>query len=32
MSFLTRRGEGPGSRYAGQPMHVLAGQDGQLLP
>jgi hypothetical protein len=29
MSFLTRRGEGPGFRYAGQPMHVLAGQDGQ---
>lgn len=29
MSFLTRRGEGPSFRYAGQPMHVLAGQDGQ---
>jgi mannose-6-phosphate isomerase-like protein (cupin superfamily) len=29
MSFLTRRGEGPSFSYAGQPMHVLAGQDGQ---
>jgi mannose-6-phosphate isomerase-like protein (cupin superfamily) len=29
MSFLTRRGEGPSFRYAGQPMHVLAGQDRQ---
>ncbi len=29
MSFLTRRGQGPSFRYAGQPMHVLAGQDGQ---
>ena len=29
MSFLTRRGEGPSFRYAGQPMHILAGQDGQ---
>jgi mannose-6-phosphate isomerase-like protein (cupin superfamily) len=29
MSFLTRRGEGPSFRYAGQPVHVLAGQDGQ---
>lgn len=29
MSFLTRRGEGPSFRYAGRPMHVLAGQDGQ---
>lgn len=29
MSFLTRRGEGPSFRYAGQPIHVLAGQDGQ---
>lgn len=29
MSFLTRRGEGPSFRYAGQPMHVLAGQDGR---
>jgi mannose-6-phosphate isomerase-like protein (cupin superfamily) len=29
MSFLTRRGEGPSFRYAGQPMYVLAGQDGQ---
>jgi mannose-6-phosphate isomerase-like protein (cupin superfamily) len=29
MSFLTRRGEGPGFSYAGQPVHVLAGQDGQ---
>ena len=29
MSFLTRRGEGPSFRYAGQPVQVLAGQDGQ---
>jgi hypothetical protein len=29
MSFLTRRGEGPSFRYAGQPTHVLAGQDSQ---
>lgn len=29
MSFLTRRGEGPSFCYAGRPMHVLAGQDGQ---
>ena len=29
MSFLTRRGEGPSFPYAGRPMHVLAGQDGQ---
>ncbi len=29
MSFLTLRGEGPSFPYAGQPMHVLAGQDGQ---
>jgi quercetin dioxygenase-like cupin family protein len=29
MTFLTRRGEGPSFRYAGQPMYVLAGQDGQ---
>ena len=29
MSILTRRGEGPSFPYAGQPMHVLAGQDGQ---
>ena len=29
MSFLTRPGEGPGFSYAGQPLHVLAGQDGQ---
>ena len=29
MSFLTRRGEGPSFSYAGQPVHVLAGQDGQ---
>ena len=29
MSFLTRRGEGPGFSYAGQRVHVLAGQDGQ---
>lgn len=29
MTFLTRRGEGPSFRYAGQPMYVLAGHDGQ---
>jgi quercetin dioxygenase-like cupin family protein len=29
MTFLTQRGEGPSFRYAGQPMHVLAGHDGQ---
>ncbi len=29
MSFLTRRGEGPSFRYAGRPLHVLAGHDGQ---
>jgi mannose-6-phosphate isomerase-like protein (cupin superfamily) len=29
MSFLTRRGEGLSFPYAGRPMHVLAGQDGQ---
>ena len=29
MSFLTRRGEGPGFSYAGQRVHVLAGQDSQ---
>ena len=29
MSFLTRRGEGPSFSYAGQPVHVLAGHDGQ---
>ena len=29
MSFLSRRGEGPSFSYAGQPVHVLAGQDGQ---
>ena len=29
MSFLTRRGEGPSFRYAGRPVHVLAGQAGQ---
>ncbi len=29
MSFLTRRGEGPSFSYAGQPVHVLAGQGGQ---
>ncbi len=29
MTFLTRRGEGPSFRYAGQPMYVLAGHDGE---
>jgi quercetin dioxygenase-like cupin family protein len=29
MSLLTRRGEGCSFPYAGQPLHVLAGQDGQ---
>jgi mannose-6-phosphate isomerase-like protein (cupin superfamily) len=28
MTFLIRRGEGPSFPYAGRPMHVLAGQDG----
>jgi quercetin dioxygenase-like cupin family protein len=29
MTLLTHRGEGTWFRYAGQPMHILAGQDGQ---
>jgi mannose-6-phosphate isomerase-like protein (cupin superfamily) len=29
MTLLTHRDEGPGFAYAGQPMHVLAGQGGQ---
>src|SRR5580704_11846300 len=29
MTFLTCRGEGPSFPYAGRPMHVLAGHDGQ---
>src|SRR5215470_4485683 len=29
MALLTLPGEGPGFRYAGQPMHILAGHDGQ---
>ncbi len=29
MTLLTRRGEGPVFPYAGQPMRILAGQDGQ---
>ena len=29
MTFLTGRGEGPSFPYAGQPMHVLAGDSGQ---
>ena len=29
MTLLTHRSEGPWFRYAGQPMHILAGQDGQ---
>lgn len=29
MTLLTRRGDGPAFLYAGQPMHILAGHDGQ---
>jgi mannose-6-phosphate isomerase-like protein (cupin superfamily) len=29
MTFLTYRGEGPGFRYAGQPVHILAGDSGR---
>jgi Cupin domain len=29
MTFLTARGEGPSFPYAGQPMHVLAGDSDQ---
>ena len=29
MPLLTRRGEGPAFAYAGQPMHILAGHEGQ---
>ena len=29
MTSLTHRGEGPSFPYAGQPMHILAGLDGQ---
>jgi len=29
MTLLTHRGEGPAFSYAGQPMHILAGHDGQ---
>jgi len=29
MTLLIHRGEGPWFRYAGQPVHILAGQDGQ---
>jgi mannose-6-phosphate isomerase-like protein (cupin superfamily) len=28
MTLLTHRGQGPGFVYVGQPIHVLAGQDG----
>ena len=28
MTLLTHRGHGPAFPYAGQPMHILAGQDG----
>ena len=28
MTLLTHRGQGPAFGYAGQPVHVLAGQDG----
>jgi alkylation response protein AidB-like acyl-CoA dehydrogenase len=29
MTFLTQRGEGRGFRYAGQPVHILAGDSGR---
>jgi Cupin domain len=29
MTLLTHRGEGPGFLYAGQQIHIVAGQDGQ---
>jgi quercetin dioxygenase-like cupin family protein len=29
MTLLIHRGEGPGFRYAGQPVHILAGHGGQ---
>jgi quercetin dioxygenase-like cupin family protein len=29
MTLLTRPGEGPAFPYAGQPMHILAGHEGQ---
>ena len=29
MTFLTRRGEGPAFPYAGHPMRILAGHNGQ---
>jgi hypothetical protein len=29
MTMLTHRGEGPGFPYAGQPVHILAGHNGQ---
>jgi quercetin dioxygenase-like cupin family protein len=29
MTLLTHRGEGPWFRYASQPMHILAGQEGK---
>ncbi len=29
MTLLTHRGDGPGFRYAGQQLNILAGQDGQ---
>ena len=29
MTLLIHRGEGPRFRYAGQPVHILAAQDGQ---
>jgi hypothetical protein len=29
MTVLTHRGAGPSFRYAGQPMHVLAGEQGR---
>ena len=31
MTLLTHRGQGPWFGYAGQPMHILAGQDGLPL-
>jgi len=29
MTLLAHRGDGPSFPYAGQPMHILAGHDGQ---
>ena len=32
MTFLTGPGEGPSFRYAGQPMHILAGHQDRPPP